>query len=64
MKICIIVDDYLPNSKKVAGKMMHELATEFTLNGHEVTVITPCSKIKSQYEISNLDYVRICRFKS
>ncbi|MDA7541801.1 glycosyltransferase family 4 protein [Gammaproteobacteria bacterium] len=64
MKICIIVDDYLPNSKKVAGKMMHELATEFTLNGHEVTVITPCSKIKSQYKISSLDSVRICRFKS
>ena len=50
MKICIIVDDYLPSSKKVAGKMMHELALEFTSRGHEVTIITPDPTLVSKFE--------------
>ena len=29
MRICIVVHNYLPLSKKFAGKMMHELAVEF-----------------------------------
>ena len=64
MRICLVVDDYLPVSKKVAGKMMHELAVEFLSRGHDVTVITPDSDIKLKYEISKLDGVTVCRFKS
>ena len=64
MKICIVVDDYLPSSKKVAGKMMHELAVEFTFRGHKVTVITPDPNLVSKYEIAELNDVSVCRFKS
>jgi glycosyltransferase involved in cell wall biosynthesis len=63
MKICIVVDDYLPDSIKVAAKMMHELACEFLSQGHEVTVITPSSTIESKREVETLDGVIICRFK-
>ena len=64
MKICIIVDDYLPFSIKVAAKMMHELAVELKTRGHAVTVVTPATDIKNSYEISYLDDIRIFRFKS
>jgi len=64
MKICIIVDDYLPLSKKVAGKMMHELAVEFLLRRHNVTVVTPDSDLNSIFKISKLDGVTVCRFYS
>ena len=64
MRICLVVDDYLPVSKKVAGKMMHELAVEFLSRGHDVTVITPDSDLKVKYEISKLDGVTVCRFNS
>ena len=64
MKICLIVDDYMPNSIKVAAKMMHELACEFISQGHEVTVITPSPELNQNTEISKLDGVTVCRFKS
>ena len=64
MKICLIVDDYMPHSIKVAAKMMHELACEFVSRGHEVTVITPSSEISNQVDIGILDGVKVCRFKS
>ena len=64
MKICLITDDYLPSSRKVAGKMMHELALEFKSRGHNVTVVTPSSKLKKSFEISQLDGVTVCHFRS
>lgn len=64
MKICLIVDDYMPDSIKVAAKMMHELAVEFILNGHEVSVLTPDVKINTKLKIDDLDGVKIYRFKS
>lgn len=64
MKICLIVDDYMPDSIKVAAKMMHELAIEFQKNGHIVTVITPNPKLNKELDIITLDGVKICRFKS
>ncbi len=64
MNICIIVDDYLPTSRKVAGKMMHELAVEFLSRGHSVTVVTPSSDLESNFEIAELDGITICRFRS
>lgn len=60
MKICLIVDDYLPHSTKVAAKMMHELACEFQNLGHEVSVVTPAPSTS----ISVQDGVRVCRFQS
>lgn len=63
MKICIIVDDYMPNSIKVAAKMMHELACEFVFQGHQVSVITPDTTVSS-IAIEKLDGVDVYRFKS
>jgi glycosyltransferase involved in cell wall biosynthesis len=64
MKICIIVDDYMPTSIKVAAKLMHELACEFKHQGHEVSVITPNINTSKNLIIDNLDGIDIYRFKS
>ncbi len=64
MRICLIIDDYLPESIKVGAKMMHELASELKVQGHEVTVVTPSPKLKVKTEISMLDGITVCRFKS
>ena len=63
MKVCIIVDDYMPNSIKIAAKMMHELACEFILQGHDVSVITPDTHVSS-ISVEKLDGVNIYRFHS
>ncbi len=64
MKICLIIDDYLPESTKIGAKMMHELAVEFVSRGHTVTVVTPTPGLRSRFEILALDGVVICRFCS
>ena len=64
MRICIVIDDYMPDSIKVGAKMVHELACEFKEEGHDVTVVTPVPKLKAKTEISTLDGVTVCRFKS
>lgn len=64
MRICIIVDDYMPYSIKVAAKMMHELGVEFVRQGHTVTVITPDPKLSERFHLSELDGVNVCRFRS
>ncbi|TGM56526.1 glycosyltransferase family 4 protein [Leptospira adleri] len=64
MKICIIVDDYLPNSTKVAAKMMHELAIAFIAQGHDVTVVTPDSNLYRGFSLIEMDGVSIYRFPS
>ncbi len=64
MKICLIIDDYLPASIKVGAKMMHELAVEFISRGHSVTVVTPAPGLSSRFETSELDGVTIYRFRS
>ena len=64
MKICLVVDDYMPDSIKIAAKMMHELAIELNNQGHEVTVLTPCVNISKSVDILKLDNINIYRFKS
>ncbi|MEQ1637612.1 MAG: glycosyltransferase family 4 protein [Methylococcales bacterium] len=64
MKICLIIDDYLPSSIKVGAKMMHELAVEFVRLGHSVTVVTPAPNLNNDTEISVLDGVTVCCFRS
>jgi len=64
MRICLIIDDYLPESIKVGAKMMHELACELKGQGHEVTVVTPSATLKAKREIGTLDGVTVCRFRS
>lgn len=62
MKICLIIDDYLPGSIKVGAKMMHELGVEFMQQGHSVTVITPEPGLDEASQLSELDGVTVCRF--
>ncbi len=64
MKICLIIDDYLPESIKIGAKMMHELACEFVRNGHGVTVVTPSPLLKEKFTIETFDGVTVYRFKS
>ncbi|EMF89280.1 glycosyltransferase family 4 protein [Leptospira santarosai] len=64
MRICIIVDDYLPNSTKVAAKMMHELAVKLKEKGHEITVITPGIGLDEHYRKKSLDGISILQFSS
>ncbi len=64
MKICILIDDYMPESIKIGAKMVHELACELVSKGHSVTVVTPSSKLKKSTSIESLDGVTVCRFKS
>lgn len=64
MKICLVIDDYLPNSIKVGAKMMHELALEFLSQGHSVTVITPEPGLETYYQIDDIEGVEIWRFRS
>jgi glycosyltransferase involved in cell wall biosynthesis len=64
MRICIVVDDYWPDSVKVTAKMMHELAVEFVQTGHSVTVITPGVGNTQALTVSTLEGVTVCRFRS
>ena len=64
MKVCLIIDDYLPDSIKVGAKMMHELAVELVSKGHQVTVIVPQPNLPTSFQIDSLDGVTICRFRS
>lgn len=64
MKICLIIDDYLPESIKVGAKMMHELGVEFVKRGHEVTVITPRTELEKCCSVAELDGVKVCYFRS
>jgi glycosyltransferase involved in cell wall biosynthesis len=64
MKICLIIDDYMPYSIKVGAKMMHELACELKEQGHEITVITPSSTLRVKKEITTLDNITIYQFRS
>jgi glycosyltransferase involved in cell wall biosynthesis len=61
--IVLLVDDYIPDSTKVAAKMMHELACELVQRGYKVTVITPSSHLKSNYHSDYIDNVEVVRFK-
>jgi len=64
MKICLIIDDYLPESIKVGAKMMHQLAVEFVKRGHDVSVITASATLKNKYEVKEIDGVNIYYFKT
>ncbi|WP_440682511.1 glycosyltransferase family 4 protein [Cysteiniphilum halobium] len=62
MKILIITDDYLPKSKKVSAKMLHELACEFHKLGHQVCCVTPNNYSDSAHEVIN--EIEVFRFKT
>ena len=63
MRILLLVDDYMPESIKIAAVMMHDLAKELQLQGHEVTVCTPDESLTDKYIIDDFEGIRILRFK-
>lgn len=63
MKICVVIDDYLPDSTRVGAKMMHDLCVEFIRRGYEVTVISPQSFSK-KVQVMTVDGVQLRRFPS
>lgn len=64
MKLALIIDDYLPDSTRVAAKMFHELAVELITNGHNVTVITPSVSQVPSFLEEDIDGVNVWRFRS
>ncbi|TGL17107.1 glycosyltransferase WbuB [Leptospira levettii] len=66
--LAILIDDYLPNSTKVASKMMHELAIELYARGYTVDVITPIirrgnnSNFKTERFV--IDQINVFKFDS
>lgn len=64
MKLALIIDDYLPNSTRVGAKMFHELAQEFIRRGHDVTVITPDTRLLEDVSFDTFQGVKTWRFKS
>lgn len=63
--IVILVDDYLPDSTKVAAKMMHELAVEICKRNFNVIVVTPSASLSdNSYETERIEGVQVIRFKS
>lgn len=63
MRILIIVDCYLPQTKSVSI-MMRDLALEYSSQGHEVIVLTPDSTIKQPLAVSVEDSITVLRVKS
>jgi glycosyltransferase involved in cell wall biosynthesis len=63
MKILLLVDDYMPDSIKVAAVMMHDLAVELKNQGHDVTVCTPDEALSGKFLIGEYDDIRTLRFK-
>ena len=64
MNLVLIIDDYLPNSTRVAAKMFHELAVDFTAIGHNVTIVTPGLDQVELFCEDNIDGVNVWRFRS
>lgn len=62
MKILLLVDDYVPDSTKIAAKMMHELALQFIEEGNQVTVLTPGAPKKQYPKLDAIKNLTIHRF--
>lgn len=61
--VLLLIDDYIPDSTKVAAKMMHELACELIERGNRVTVVTPSVAIEKMIMKEFVDGVEIIRFR-
>jgi O26-antigen biosynthesis N-acetyl-L-fucosamine transferase len=65
MRIAIMVDAAMPLDTRNHGRMMHQLAEEFALRGHEVAIITPSTeKQKLPLKVDVIGAVEIWRFRS
>lgn len=64
MKLALIIDDYLPDSTRVGAKMLHELALELIVSGHNVIVITPAVGQAQKFTEQSIDGITVWRFSS
>ncbi|MEB2778406.1 glycosyltransferase family 4 protein [Algoriphagus sp. D3-2-R+10] len=64
MRVLLLVDDYIPKSTRIHGKMVHQLAAELAKAGHNSTVATPDSTIDKSYVREMLEGVEVLRFYS
>lgn len=64
MKLLLLVDDYLPDSVKIAARMMHDLALELINQDHSVLVCAPDDKLEKRFSIEKYQGVDVLRFKS
>jgi len=65
MRLAIITDDYLPLSTLVHAKMLHELALQLTINGHELVIITPGLPDQNKRLVrDSVDGITVWRFRN
>ena len=65
MKILILTDEYLPESTRNHARMMHDLAKKFTIEGHNVTVLTPGYNNQGRRIILEIfENVQVLRFRT
>ena len=63
MRICVIVDCYLPSTKSSA-KLVHDLAVEFRRLGHEPLVVAPDDALEVPSRETLEDGVRVFRIRT
>lgn len=63
MRIFLLVDSYLP-SPLSNGKLMHDLAVEFSRLGHEAAVVVPAPSLSERLTITREDGVTVVRVKT
>ena len=62
LRILILVDCYYP-SKKSSAKLVHDLAVELALHGHEAVVLTPSFGISQKIECASEEGVSVVRVR-
>ena len=63
--IALLVDEYIPESRRIHATMMHHLALELQSRGHHVLVITPtAARINRPGEFEEIEGVRVFRVRS
>jgi len=63
MRICLIVDCYLPSSKSSA-KLVSDLAGQYASMGHDVLVVTPDDALERRSSVNELGGVTVLRVRS
>jgi O26-antigen biosynthesis N-acetyl-L-fucosamine transferase len=63
MRICLIVDCYLP-SPKSSAKLVSDLASQYASSGHSVTVVTPDPSLRQRFSVSSDGGVDVLRIRS
>jgi glycosyltransferase involved in cell wall biosynthesis len=63
LRILILVDCYYP-SLKSSAKLVHDLAVELYVRGHQAVVLTPSDSISGNLEIGNEDGVTVARVQT